>query len=49
MNVDRNSSTKSLMDNNSYTNAAVRLGAEIREVRKARGMTLNTLSAQLPC
>ena len=37
------------MDNNSSTNAAVRLGAEIREVRKARGMTLNTLSAQLPC
>ena len=30
-------------------NAATRLGAEIREVRKARGLTLNALSAQLSC
>ena len=30
-------------------NAATRLGAEIREVRKARGLTLNALSTQLSC
>ena len=30
-------------------NTATRLGAEIREVRKARGLTLNALSAQLSC
>ncbi|MGX9355123.1 helix-turn-helix domain-containing protein [Roseobacteraceae bacterium S113] len=31
------------------SNAAARLGAEIREVRKARGLTLNALSADLSC
>ena len=31
------------------SDAAARLGAEIREVRKARGLTLNALSAQLSC
>lgn len=37
------------MDTNDPSNAAARLGAEIREVRKARGLTLNALSAELPC
>ena len=27
----------------------IRLGSEIREVRKARGLTLNNLSAKLSC
>jgi len=31
------------------SDAAARLGAEIREVRKARDLTLNALSAQLSC
>ena len=37
------------MDKKDPSNAAVRLGAEIREVRKARGLTLNALSAKLSC
>jgi len=37
------------MDMNSPTNAASQLGAEIREIRKARGLTLNALSAELSC
>lgn len=37
------------MDTNLPPTTAARLGAEIREVRKARGLTLNTLSAQLSC
>ena len=37
------------MDQNNPSSTAARLGAEIREVRKARGLTLNALSAQLSC
>lgn len=37
------------MDKKDSLDAATRLGAEIREVRKARGLTLNALSAQLSC
>ena len=37
------------MNKNDPPDAAARLGAEIREVRKARGLTLNALSAQLSC
>lgn len=37
------------MEKNDSAEAAVRLGAEIREVRKARGLTLKGLSAQISC
>ncbi len=37
------------MEISSETADAKRLGSEIREVRKARGLTLKTLSAQLSC
>jgi transcriptional regulator with XRE-family HTH domain len=37
------------MNKNDPSSTAKRLGAEIREVRKARGLTLNDLSDQLSC
>lgn len=37
------------MTKNDPSSTAKRLGAEIREVRKARGLTLNDLSDQLSC
>lgn len=37
------------MDPNSSPDTAAQLGAEIREIRKARGLTLNALSAELSC
>ena len=37
------------MTKNDTSTPAARLGAEIREVRKARNLTLNALSAQLSC
>jgi len=37
------------MDANLPPTTAARMGAEIREVRKARGLTLNALSTQLSC
>lgn len=37
------------MDKNTPYSSAARLGAEIREVRKARGLTLKALSADISC
>lgn len=37
------------MDKHSTSEPAAQLGAEIREIRKARGLTLNSLSAEVSC